>query len=340
MPELQQTLLALYRTARETPLPEFCDAALRSVNRVLGFDTAKWGLLVTGTPEAVRFNSVHLYADDPRTLQAYAQIAHEDFAALAMVASRGTTLNLNMAALCKAYGRKGLRAYTRSVRHDNALVSCTNAASGFFRSVSLYKAGDDNQFSERQRQACEMIFPHLLEAQAINLALGLPALDETPALRRWPMAVCDAAGCLHHADAEFLELLRRQWARLEAHRLPEALQLALLERGQPFFKGEQVFVAQVSLCAGMHVLKARARHAADALTPRELEVARQVARGLSHKEAAEALGLSPATTRNHIQRIHEKLGVRSNLQLAGALDASYPMRQAGTAASPIASSEA
>jgi PAS domain S-box-containing protein len=50
------------------------------------------------------------------------------------------------------------------------------------------------------------------------------------------------------------------------------------------------------------------------LTPRELETLRVIAAGLNTKDAAEKLQVSPATVRNHVQRILEKLGAHSRLE--------------------------
>jgi len=50
------------------------------------------------------------------------------------------------------------------------------------------------------------------------------------------------------------------------------------------------------------------------LTPRELEILRIIATGLSSKGAAEKLGVSPATVRNHVQSILTKLGVHNRLE--------------------------
>jgi len=50
---------------------------------------------------------------------------------------------------------------------------------------------------------------------------------------------------------------------------------------------------------------------AEHLSPKELEVLEHLARGLSYKETAEALAISYATVRTHIERIYRKLHVRS-----------------------------
>jgi len=54
----------------------------------------------------------------------------------------------------------------------------------------------------------------------------------------------------------------------------------------------------------------------DPLTPRELEVLRAVADGLSNREAAQRLYLSEGTVKNHVTTVLAKLGVRDRTQAA------------------------
>ncbi|MBS1878295.1 MAG: helix-turn-helix transcriptional regulator [Actinobacteria bacterium] len=53
-----------------------------------------------------------------------------------------------------------------------------------------------------------------------------------------------------------------------------------------------------------------------ALSPRECEVAELVAVGLTDREIAERLILSPHTVRHHVKRVYQKLDVRSRVELA------------------------
>ncbi|MEV8179312.1 LuxR C-terminal-related transcriptional regulator [Cellulosimicrobium funkei] len=57
----------------------------------------------------------------------------------------------------------------------------------------------------------------------------------------------------------------------------------------------------------------------DSLSPREREVARLVARGLSNKDVARELVLSDRTVDNHVYRIFRKLGITSRDQLPSVL---------------------
>jgi DNA-binding NarL/FixJ family response regulator len=61
---------------------------------------------------------------------------------------------------------------------------------------------------------------------------------------------------------------------------------------------------------------ARDKQPLNALTPREREVARLVAQGLSNRQVAERLVLTEKTAANHLGRVFDKLGVQSRGQLA------------------------
>ena len=85
--------------------------------------------------------------------------------------------------------------------------------------------------------------------------------------------------------------------------------------------------ARAELRASGETASRRDPSAASTLTPQERQVARFVAEGLSNKEVAAQLYLSPRTIDSHLRNAFAKLGVTSRTQLARLpLDDDAPMR--------------
>jgi DNA-binding NarL/FixJ family response regulator len=55
------------------------------------------------------------------------------------------------------------------------------------------------------------------------------------------------------------------------------------------------------------------------LTPRESEVGALIARGLTNRQIAEALVITPGTAALHVEHIRAKLGVHSRSQIAARM---------------------
>jgi two-component system, NarL family, nitrate/nitrite response regulator NarL len=73
-------------------------------------------------------------------------------------------------------------------------------------------------------------------------------------------------------------------------------------------RGEKYVPAQLASGLASEVHQ-RARGDAALLSPRELEVVRLIAQGLSVPQMAKQLHLAPTTVRTHVQNLYEKLGV-------------------------------
>jgi DNA-binding NarL/FixJ family response regulator len=129
-------------------------------------------------------------------------------------------------------------------------------------------------------------------------------------------AACDApaaAGDFERGRA-FLahgERLRRR-RQVRAAREPLYKAVELLERVEARLWAER---ARAELRATGERLPPRQAAAHENLTPQELQVARAAADGLTNKEIAARLFLSPKTVEFHLTRVYRKLGVRSRSQL-------------------------
>jgi DNA-binding NarL/FixJ family response regulator len=105
------------------------------------------------------------------------------------------------------------------------------------------------------------------------------------------------------ATAEEIEHAIRALVAGQTHLDPavqQRLVAAVLDQAQPPAAGEPPSAPRADL--------------PDELTPREVEVLKLIAAGLSNREIADALVLSNATVKTHINRIFYKIGARDRAQ--------------------------
>lgn len=93
------------------------------------------------------------------------------------------------------------------------------------------------------------------------------------------------------------DLWERAWAEGRAMSPEEAIEYALAEEG------------------ALHILEQPTAVHAEALTPREREVAEEVAKGLTNRQVATELGISERTVHAHVRRILRKLRLGSRTQI-------------------------
>jgi DNA-binding NarL/FixJ family response regulator len=100
---------------------------------------------------------------------------------------------------------------------------------------------------------------------------------------------------------------------------PEEIELAVRE----VLNGRFYVSPEVTRAAVVFAVKNPERHvgawralSGDTLTPRELDIVRLVGKGLGNKEIAQELGVSVTTVRTHLNRVYDKLGPGSRVELA------------------------
>jgi DNA-binding NarL/FixJ family response regulator len=171
------------------------------------------------------------------------------------------------------------------------------------------------------------------------------AAEEVELARRWgaPRALGRALRVLGAAQREdglaqleeAVAVLDGSLARLEHAKALAALGTALRHAGRPSDAREPLRHALelASVCeaaplvehvrAELYATGTRPRSEAisgvDALTPSEARVARLAADGLSNRDIAQALYVTPKTVELHLSNAYRKLGIRSRRDLAAAL---------------------
>ena len=128
-------------------------------------------------------------------------------------------------------------------------------------------------------------------AEALREAIGMHLTPFDRSHYRYEERLA-AARSLTEVDA-----WERAWAEGRAMSPEEAIEYALAEEG------------------AFHILEQPAAGHAEALTPREREVAEEVAKGLTNRQVATELGISERTVHAHVRRILRKLGLGSRVQI-------------------------
>ncbi|PWU18516.1 MAG: LuxR family transcriptional regulator, partial [Candidatus Rokuibacteriota bacterium] len=118
-------------------------------------------------------------------------------------------------------------------------------------------------------------------------------------------------------DLARIQLLYGEHLRRERRRADSRAQLRAAIEGFDRLRAEPwAERARAELRASGETARKRDVSTLDQLTPQELQVARLVADGLSNKEVAAQLFLSPRTIDSHLRNVFGKLGITSRTQLA------------------------
>lgn len=230
-------------------------------------------------------------------------------------------------------GRFGRDAFTgeflprHGLRHVLAVVAET--PDGVRLGVALH-GGPRHDFTEAHREALRLVARDL----ALAAAGALAREDALARLRGGsPGAmVTDAAGRPLHADPLAMTLLdelgEEGRSDLAAHASAVAGRGEGATSTRAFALGGRAVAARAScfrISGASHALvvltdagagDAHARpDAAVALTPRERQVARLIVQGLTNREIAHRLGISPATVSIHVTRVLRKRGARGRVDL-------------------------
>lgn len=325
---LDLALLSIYRAARGLPSPAFKDEVLMAVHAHLPFDTAGWGTFAI-TPQGAHVHSVHLVGLPMQMMVDYEAVKQHDTLSARALARPGTTINVSVdrsrwplhAAMVAHVRKWGLDHALGTVNLDPALNLCN--------AVSLYRRAASPAFTARERGFKQRLMVHLVEAWNLNALMFVerPQSVVASAGRAWALA--DQQGMIYNGEAGLSALLRTEFPAWMGPRLPEPLALALAPRPSstqplapslPFYVGQQIVATiERELDDGMRLVRIRPLGHADRLSVRERVVARHFADGLTHKEIARQLGVTPSTVRNQLQAVYQKLGVRSKLALRHVL---------------------
>jgi DNA-binding CsgD family transcriptional regulator len=310
---LTQLLLRLHEHAQELgyrPFQQFC---LAEMAKLVPFDAGLLGMgtIQEGVPHG---HDVLLDRRPAEFMESWNRIKQEDRVALAAMREPDRTHAFDVTGAIFE-GCDEAREHCRQWRIAHVMCTASiDADSGLYRVMSIYREQAAQPFSEAERAATELIVPHLFAAARQARIGQLRARMSAGSGHGLAAAIAGDKGLVLEAEPSFVDVLRSEWPAFRGPWLPAKLwdELGHTDPRERCF--ERIFV-RVRPVEGVWLAEARRRIAADALTTREREVAQAFARGDSHREIGERLGVSPNTVRRHLANTYEKLGIASKAEL-------------------------
>jgi DNA-binding CsgD family transcriptional regulator len=306
-------LADLYRVAASVSVDEFPAEVLARMSRWIEFDGAVFGF-GQARQHGLRISAACVHRRDPSLLEEYARVSHADPMTAAFLRRPRAPLVVDAQATYAHDGHAGLAAMV--ARHDLRhlmLFGDRSRDQGPLRWVVLYR-GTDRPFDAVAADRLWSVWQHVSCSLDLNCALTLDREEAQRSTRA--LALVDGFGTVEVADPAFHALLAREWPQNDGTRLPPAVASAMAAGER--FAGRAIEVAFRHL--GQHVLcRARQRQHVSELTTREQLVAEHYTQGLSHKEVAHLLHVSPNTVRTQLASVYRKLGIRDKATLARRL---------------------
>lgn len=312
--KLNKFIADIYLATSKIDLAEYRDWVLSQLQTLINFDGAIWS---NGHQQTVRFHN-HTLVNVPESLT-QSLLDHLAINPLADKVFENLGLPLDMRDLLSDEEFYRSEIYLKCFKpHSIERILSSihlDERTGLFTVLTLYRFERDNPFTEQDKQNQTQALYHLLTAaeHALFLQLEHSTDKQIRAHKNSHKAICDREGYFHQVQASFIDLL--ELYSFENNdgdsllKLPFALDLEL--------KTYDVDGLQVELKAfnDLVIVEIWPQGPLDSLSSREQEIVQTLAKGLTFKEAARELELSPSTVSNHLYRIYQKLNIGSKSEL-------------------------
>lgn len=196
-------------------------------------------------------------------------------------------------------------------------VLCTSSIqryAGLYGVISFYRADAARPFSEAERQAIEVVVPHVFAAVRQARVTQLRKVVRVGDVHGQSAAIVNDEGLVLEADPGLVDLLRLEWPGWTGPELPSELATAVRAASSTKIVRARI-VVRADAGDGFRLMHVRRAVLADRLTPREREIAGAFSLGETYREIGARLGIAPNTVRRHLGNIYEKLGISSKVEL-------------------------
>ncbi len=308
--KLHQFIGELYLSTSKIDLAEYRQWALAKLQGLIDFDGAIWS---NGHQQTAKFHN-HTLVNVPESLtQSLLDNLAINPLADKLFDNLGSPIDMQdliadqdfyqSPIYLKCFKPNGIERILSSVHLDDR--------TGLFTLLTLYRFEREHSFSEQDKDNQKQALYHLLTAAKHALFLQLAHSADSNTHKNNHKAICDRQGYFHQVQTSFIDLLESTYGNEKTTLLKLPFALDMMK------KNYEVDGLQVALKPfnDLVIVEIWPQGPLDSLSMREREVVQVLATGLTFKEAARELDLSPSTVSNHLYRIYQKLNIGSKSEL-------------------------
>lgn len=313
--KLNHFISELYLATSKIELAEYRDWALSQLQNLIDFDGAVWS---NGHQQTVRFHN-HTLLNVGESLT---QCLLDNLAINPLVdklfENIGSPIDIRDLIADEDFYRSEIYLRCFQPHGIERILSSIHLdeRTGLFTLLSLYRFERNKPFSNLDKKTQKQALFHLLTAAKHALFLQLERSDNNqikPHKNRHK-AICDKQGYFHQVQTSFIDLLECYYVK-DNDTVKNFLKLPfVLNQTEQAYEVDGL---QVELKAfnDLVIVEIWPQGPLDSLSSREKEIVQTLAQGLTFKEAARELNLSPSTVSNHLYRIYQKLNIGSKGEL-------------------------
>ncbi|SIT36138.1 LuxR family transcriptional regulator [Paraburkholderia ribeironis] len=316
--EFGQLLLDLYSLAGQTGIGEFESAFFELLHQHLAFDAA-WTGRATHAPDWPVLHCSFLHRLPRSFFTDWKSVRDLDPLARRTLGAFGKAAIISIVApdIPNEFRDWG-------AKYGLAQLMCVCALDrrfGLTTFLSVYRHSLTQPFTNDEADFVENFIPHLAAAIDLNRSFHI---TRTQHASTSCAGICDRFGVLHYADAGFHHVATTEWPDWDGKRLPVVFTEHLRRRTNEPYVGVHISV-RIAPIAGLFQLEAGARSPIDILSARELVVLRLWGEGLTYKQVAQKMAISPTTVRHHLRNAYRKLGMSNKAQILRVLNLGGPV---------------
>lgn len=303
MQSVQELISRLYRSTQDIDIGHFREWALCELQSYVSFDAAIWSTGHLSTRTFHTHTSLGLPKNFPNLLIDNIEI---NPITKRLFNNAGDAVDMADVITDDAFYQSEIYRRVFEPHKIQRILSSIHICkrTGIYTLLSLYRFDKNKRFNDNEKLRHQTVLFHLVEAASHACLISLKKIDEPNTY----YAICDAKGIYHEAEAQFIDLIEQCHLDKKTKGYPFDVNQIEIINGNLLLQSEKL--------GDLYRLSIRERSAIDKLTLREQQVVEGVTQGLSFKQIAKKLELSPSTVSNHLYRIYQKLNINNRSELA------------------------